>query len=79
MKNRLFYTAITFFLLLSFSANSQTKISRVSDYDYAIENKENRQIQTKTVQQEINHLEMASTQIGKTALPNIYINLNLKN
>lgn len=72
MKNRLFYTAITFFLLLSFSANAQTRISRVSHHDYTIENKENRQIQTKTVQQEINHLEMASTQIGKTALPNIY-------
>ena len=72
MKNKLFYTASIFFSLLSLSTIAQTRISRVSSYDYNIENRGNRLSQTKSVQQEINHLAMASTQIGKTALPNIY-------
>ena len=74
MKNKLIYTASILVVLFSLNTIAQTRISRVSDYDYNIENRSNRNRleQTKIVQEEINHLEMASTQVGKTYFPNVY-------
>lgn len=71
MANKLTLLISFFIVLFSFIATAQSRITRVSAYDY-IENERDRSAQTKAVFEEINQLQMASTVVGKAALPNIY-------